>query len=128
MLNFIFHFYRLAIIMVRGIRSDQEFRILLSALALLLFLGALFYTRVEGWGWIDALYFCVMTVSTIGYGDMVPTTPESKLFTIMYALLGIGVFVAVVTKIVSIYVDEKVQTKEGGAPLRRWWSRKNKRE
>lgn len=47
-----------------------------------------------------------MTMSTIGYGDLVPTSTISKLFTIIYALLSIGVFVAVVSKLVQIVLRQ----------------------
>jgi voltage-gated potassium channel Kch len=95
-----------------GVRSDQEFRVLLVILVTLLVSSTYFYSSVEGWSVIDALYFSVMTMSTIGYGDLVPTTTLSKLFTIIYSLLSIGVFVAVVTKIVAAILDNKKQSRE----------------
>lgn len=41
------------------------------------------------------------------HGDFVPTSTYSKLFTIVYALMSIGVFVAVVSKLVSIILQQK---------------------
>ena len=38
--------------------------------------------------WTDACYFCVITLTTVGYGDLAPTTDESKLFAIVYIVLG----------------------------------------
>ena len=43
--------------------------------------GTTFYTLVEGWTVIEALYFTVITLTTIGYGDLHPTTEFSRLFT-----------------------------------------------
>ena len=51
-------------------------------------------------------------MSTIGYGVFTPTTDFSKIFTIIYALLSIGVFVAVVSKIVTIILAEKKASKD----------------
>lgn len=61
-----------------------------SAFLLIIFLGTLAYKLLENWQWIDALYFTVATVTTIGYGDIVPTTPFGKLFTIIFAFVGVS--------------------------------------
>jgi len=58
---------------------------------LMLGLGTVFYVFMEKWSWIDSLYFCVITLTTVGYGDIVPVTDEGKLFTIFFSLFGIGV-------------------------------------
>ena len=36
-------------------------------------------------------YFCIVTMSTVGYGDFSPTTPATRFFTIMMMFVGIGV-------------------------------------
>ena len=36
---------------------------------------------MEGWSVLDSIYFCVTTVATVGYGDVVPSRDASKLFT-----------------------------------------------
>ena len=95
------------LIIVRFIRAfahglkDAEFRALLLVLVGLLVSGTIFYSTVEGWGLLDALYFSVTTLATVGYGDLHPTTPLSKVFTIVYIVLGVGVFVAFITKVTA---------------------------
>jgi voltage-gated potassium channel len=59
--------------------------------------GTIFYSLVEGWGVLDSLYFSVMTLLTVGYGDLVPTTDASKAFTILYVLVGAGILVGFIT-------------------------------
>jgi hypothetical protein len=61
---------------------DPEFRGLFFLL--LLFGGTLFYRQAEGWSLLDSLYFSVITLTTVGYGDLYPTTDASKVFTILY--------------------------------------------
>jgi voltage-gated potassium channel len=56
---------------------------------IMLGVGAALYHYLEGWGWLDSFYFVVITLTTIGYGDLHPTTPFTKLITIFYALNGI---------------------------------------
>jgi len=81
---------------------DPEFRVMVVTLGGLLASGTVFYRSVEGWGFVDSLYFCVMTLSTVGYGDLHPTTTVSKLFTMVYILTGAGVFVAFISKVTAL--------------------------
>lgn len=53
--------------------------------------GTVYYHQAEGWSWVDALYFTVVTLTTIGYGDLHPTTPASKIFTIFFIFVGLGI-------------------------------------
>lgn len=62
----------------------------IAALAVLSF-GAVFYHQVEKLNWVDAFYFCTITLATVGYGDIVPHTTAGKLFTIFYVIIGIGI-------------------------------------
>ena len=108
-MSFFLNLLRLFSALWYGLKVDPEFRILLATLSMLLVGSVLFYTQEEGWSIVDALYFSVMTMSTIGYGDLTPTTVTSKIFTIVFAVLSIGVFVAIVTKIVSIVLERQKQ-------------------
>jgi len=55
-----------------------------------LFGGVLVYSFIEGWTYLDSLYFTVVTVTTIGYGDLAPQTEIGKIFTMFFSFLGIG--------------------------------------
>jgi hypothetical protein len=55
----------------------------------MVFVGSALFHYLEGWDWLDSLYFVVITLTTIGYGDFSPTTPVTKLITIIYGLNGI---------------------------------------
>lgn len=68
--------------LARNIRRDLQFRGLAFLLIILLAAGTVFYWRTENWSLLDSLYVCVMTMATVGYGDVVPTKDVSKLFTI----------------------------------------------
>jgi hypothetical protein len=60
----------------------------------LLIVGTAFYSIVEGWSLTDSVYFCAMTLATVGFGDLAPETTTAKLFTVVYVLVGIGLLVA----------------------------------
>jgi|GEM_PF-1328241 voltage-gated potassium channel Kch len=67
----------------------------LAAFAVLFIIGgAIFYKYAMALTWLDAFFFTVTTLATIGYGDIVPDTPISKIFTMFYVFVGIVLFVA----------------------------------
>ncbi len=77
--------------------------------------SALIYMWLEGWGFLDAVYFCVVTMSTVGYGDFAPKTALGKIYTIFYLLIGIGIFVLTVTAIAeAIYSEFRARSDAAG--------------
>jgi hypothetical protein len=93
-----------------------EAQALMATTALVLLGGTLFYMLVEGWSAVDALYFSVVTLATIGYGDLTPTTDLSKLFTVLYVLIGIGLVASTVATLATAAVkadaDRRAQARE----------------
>ena len=59
-------------------------------MATLIGTGTAFYSVHENWSVIDALFFSVTTLTTTGYGNLVPETDLGKVFTMLYVLLGAG--------------------------------------
>jgi hypothetical protein len=76
----------------------QSRRIFLYAVSVI-FLGALLFHWLEGWGWLDSFYFVIVTLTTIGYGDFSPTMPITKLITIFYALNGAAILLLLLDQI-----------------------------
>jgi len=96
--------------LLKGIRSfltDPTSQTLLAVAAVIMGIGTVFYRFVEDLTWIDSLYFSVITLTTVGYGDISPATTVGKVFTMGYVLVGIGIFVAVVTEIASHLVNAR---------------------
>lgn len=90
--------------------ADETFRAGLAVAVLILISGTTFYRTVEGWSWIDSLYFSVTTMSTVGLGDLSPVTQFGKVFTVFYIFAGVGVFVALFAQFArAIVVDPKSQ-------------------
>lgn len=67
------------------------YRILLMFAGLVLFSGTLVYHFVEKLSFVDAYYFSVVTLATVGYGDITPHTTFGKIFTTFYILAGVGI-------------------------------------
>jgi voltage-gated potassium channel len=86
--------------MIRAIwalRRDPQFVSLGLLTVIAIVSGTAFYSLVEGLRFVDALYFSVVTLTTVGYGDFAPQTDAGKLFTAVYVLVGIGILLTFVT-------------------------------
>lgn len=62
----------------------------LILLAMLYAVSAFYFHLVEGWSYLDAVYFTTSTISTVGYGDLVPKTDYGKIGSIALIFSGIG--------------------------------------
>ncbi|MHA3977263.1 potassium channel family protein [Halovulum sp. GXIMD14794] len=91
--------------------SDPQFRSGFALAMLMLLSATIFYRSVENWSWIDALYFSVTTVSTVGYGDLAPVTDLGKLFTVVYIFVGVGIFVALFAQFARVLLRHQEDTK-----------------
>lgn len=58
---------------------------------------------------VTALYYAVVTMGTVGYGDIVPATPHAKLFTVSVIILGIAVFATSVTAVIGPLVTGNLE-------------------
>ncbi len=93
------------------VRQDPAFQFLALITSGVLWIGTFFYHFVEGWGWLDSLYFCVITLATVGYGDFSPHTPLGKIFTMIYVFIGIGLLVAVFTRLAEALLASQHEPK-----------------
>ena len=56
----------------------------------------------------DAVYFVVVTIATVGYGDIAPTTPEARWFSLSVILLGTGAFTAAIGALVVPAIESRM--------------------
>jgi hypothetical protein len=71
------------------------------------FVGSCIYHRLEDWTWVESFYFTVVTLSTVGYGDLHPTTPASQLFTALFILTGVAIALSALGIIGSTYLSRR---------------------
>jgi hypothetical protein len=67
------------------------------AVVIVLITGVVFYRFAEDWSFTDSLYFTVIALSTIGFGDIAPTTRFSRLFTVV----GVGLIGTLLNLVVT---------------------------
>ena len=79
----------------------------ISALIGMIVLGTVVYKFLEGWTWIQSFYFSVITLSTVGYGDLHPTNDVSRLFTAFYILLGVAIALSALAVIGKNYLETR---------------------
>jgi voltage-gated potassium channel len=88
-------FFLTTLRLARGVagawRRDPQFRSLVFLVIITLVGGTIFYSSVEGWSVVDALYFRVTTLTTVGLGDLTPKTTIAKLFTVVYIFAGLSI-------------------------------------
>jgi hypothetical protein len=100
---------------------DKESRPVFYWAGGMLLAGVLVYHWLEGWSYLDALYFCVVSLATVGYGDLTPTTPLARAFTIIYLINGIGILLALFDRlrvVRSRSIREAAQGKRKSRPDR----------
>ncbi|KAK1356742.1 Two-pore potassium channel 5 [Heracleum sosnowskyi] len=77
-----------------------------------LFLGVLIYafnrdhfSGIETNPFIDAIYFCIVTMCTIGYGDIAPSSAAAKIFACLFVLVGFGFIDILLSGVVNYVLD-----------------------
>ncbi|SEM97791.1 Ion channel [Paenisporosarcina quisquiliarum] len=98
MLSFVLTVKRFIEALVRAFKNPM-FLSLFTTLFLIILSGTLFYTKKEGWGVIDAIYFCVVSLIPTGVNtNLSPVTSLGKIFTMLYLVVGTGVmFITLLT-------------------------------
>ncbi len=72
-------------------------------------IGVTFYHYVEHLSWLDAYYFSIITLTTVGYGDISPETPAGKIFTTLYIIAGVGIITAFITTFAKWRTNRRVR-------------------
>ncbi|MDD3263003.1 MAG: potassium channel family protein [Candidatus Absconditabacteria bacterium] len=62
---------------------------------LIIVIGAFTFHFVEGWKILDAFYFIISVMTTIGFGDFTPQTDIGKIFVMFYAIIGVPFFISI---------------------------------
>ncbi|AWH74514.1 potassium channel protein [Dokdonia sp. Dokd-P16] len=76
-----------------------------------LLLGVFGYRFIADYNWVDAVYMTVITITTVGFGEVIPLTPEAKIFTVILILLSV-VIVGYALTVISEYIISKSSYKD----------------
>jgi voltage-gated potassium channel len=75
----------------------------------ILIIGSLGYMILEGWSFFDGLYMTIITLTTVGYGEVRPLSQTGRIFTILLIFWGVGFMLYVVTAIAQVVVEGKLR-------------------
>lgn len=91
---------------VRGARFRLRYALyaVLAAVAL----GTLGFHLLEGWSVADSMYATIQTLTTVGYGDLTPTTSAGRFFASLYMFVGVGAVLYVLTATVQTIVQSEM--------------------
>ena len=78
-------------------------------LAALTSVGAAGFVLLEGLSWPDAIYLTVVTLSTVGFGDLVPETSAGRLFTAVLIVSGVGVVLYLISSIAKDVLEGRLR-------------------
>jgi voltage-gated potassium channel len=67
--------------------------------------GTLGYMAIEGWSAWDAFYMTVITVTTVGYGEVHPMSQAGRAFTVVVLLTGVGAFFYAFTLFMALLAE-----------------------
>ena len=78
---------------------------LFATILVLEILNIIFFILYEKWSFIDAVYFSITTITTVGYGDVIPTTSLGKSMCIIQMLLGTLFTTTFITMMIDYFIE-----------------------
>lgn len=99
--------------------EKRKLKFILLAFTLLLIIGVLGYMALLKVGFVDALYMTVITISTVGFGEVGTTSSQSEIFSVFMIFLGVGIVGYTFTTVVAMFVEGKVRDLWKGSKMDR---------
>lgn len=105
---------------IYGLLKKEKFFKILGVTSIIIIYGALaiffadrYYLTKGAGGLFDAVYWAIVTIATVGYGDIVPTSLTGKIFALMIILSGPALLSLITASVASIFVERKIKEGKG---------------
>jgi len=79
----------------------------LAGLATAICAGTLGFAWTEGFSFADSFYFSVVTITTVGFGDLHPVTPAGKVLAVFLIFTGVGAFTGMIASAADMVVSRR---------------------
>lgn len=99
--------------------EKRKLKLVLYAFAFLLIFGKIGYKILLQIDWIDAFYMTVITISTVGFGEIGTTSNASEIFSVLMIFLGVGIVGYAFTTVVAMFVEGKIRDYWKGSKMDR---------
>lgn len=99
--------------------NSEVIKVLIGLLLAIIAIGTVFYRFVEDWSWLDAYFFTVITLSTVGYGSLVPATAIGKIGTTILIFVGLGIFAAAIQQLSHFTIHRRSEMRRRAREARR---------
>ena len=85
----------------------SRLKVFLFIFCALMILGTFGFMFIEDRSLVDSFYFVIVTIATVGYGDVHPVTAAGKIFAIALIVMGVGTFLGVIGNITEIMLAKR---------------------
>jgi hypothetical protein len=89
------------------VREKMRLRIYLMIFSAVLVLGTFGFMLAEHLSLADAIYFTVVTIATVGYGDISPASPLGKILAVVLIVAGVGTFVSTLATATELFLNRR---------------------
>lgn len=92
--------------------SESGVAIIVAPTLILVIIGTVVYSALEGWSLLDSLYATIITMTTVGYGDLSPQTPGGRIFAIFFTLAAIGLASYAISALAAYVIEKSLAKRE----------------
>jgi voltage-gated potassium channel Kch len=83
----------------------------MAVLLAVMLMGTLGFSYLQNLSLLDAFYFTIVTIATVGYGDIVPTTQAGRVLAVILIITGVGAFLGVVVNAAETFILKRKESK-----------------
>ena len=102
--------------LVYGYEVDEHFNLPITVaiviLLIYILLGALMYTLWEDWNYLESFYFVFISISTIGFGDVLPAHPKFFILSSVYIFIGLSLVSMCINVAIEFFSEAAVKARE----------------